>query len=443
VKFPDWLRSGSRGRRRSGVDAGVLYMAPGEALEAARRVFLSDSDLVDVQSFFALMFDGPEVERTSDGLAIVRVVGTLYRGMFWSDYDDLRDQLSEALEDASVKGVILDIDSPGGTVSGLFDLSRFIRQARGTKPIWALANDQATSAAYALGSAADRFYGSPSAVVGSIGALATHIDLSKREREVGITYSEIASGSHKTDLSPHRPLSDAGRARLEQLVNTAANRLFADVSGNRVQLSVDVLRQQQAAVYIGQEAIDVGLVDGLLSLDELREQMLSELTPKASGAGSAPAQPPKLKAETAAGDPTVTQHPTTPETGGAPAAPAAPGAPAAPATPAPPAAPATPAAPAPAAAADPLAEHLARSRQIMSLCELAGHPELAAGWIVDNVSAEAARERLLALRSSIDPGEISGHHSGPTPAGAPVSINAHAVHDRWNDPEKLRRPASR
>lgn len=212
-------------------------------------------------------------------VAVIPIRGSLFRGTFFSDYDVIGDALDAALADTDVSSILLDVDSPGGEVRGMFDLADRIYEARGHKPIVALANDQATSAAYALASAADTVVASPTASIGSIGVVAVHVDQSKATENAGMKMTEIASGKNKTALSPNRPLSALGRGILEKAVDSSAEQFFDLVARNRG-VSADEVRAQEAGVFTAQEALDNGLVDRVA----MRGAVLQEMTgPEAIG----------------------------------------------------------------------------------------------------------------------------------------------------------------
>ncbi|MDQ2963225.1 MAG: S49 family peptidase, partial [Pseudomonadota bacterium] len=106
--------------------------------------------------------------------------------------------LRAALADETIGGIVIDVDSPGGSVYGVQELADEIYAARAQKPIYAVANTLAASAAYWLGSAASEFYVTPSGEVGSIGVYAAHEDWSKALDIAGIKTTLISAGQHKT-----------------------------------------------------------------------------------------------------------------------------------------------------------------------------------------------------------------------------------------------------
>jgi capsid assembly protease len=138
----------------------------------------------------------PLISMTVERIAVVSVLGTLVTRSGYLDaasrlssYADVGDAIAGAMLDPTVRGVILDVDSAGGEVGGLFDLAELIGaiKADAAKPLWAVANESALSAAYAIASAADRLYLTRTGEVGSIGVVAVHVD------ESGADASPIAS----------------------------------------------------------------------------------------------------------------------------------------------------------------------------------------------------------------------------------------------------------
>ena len=122
--------------------------------------------------------------------------------------------LRQAAEDPGVREIILDVDSPGGEVAGTEELAAVVAEARTRKPVTAIVNALAGSAAYWIASAATRIVSTPSGLTGSIGVLATHVDLSELERKAGIRVTEIVAPTGKADGSEHRPLTETGRAAI-------------------------------------------------------------------------------------------------------------------------------------------------------------------------------------------------------------------------------------
>ena len=219
------------------------------------------------------------------GIAVIPIYGTLVRrtqgleaqsGL--TSYAGIAQSLETALADPSVAAILLDIDSPGGESSGVFDLADRIRAATAIKPVWAVANDMAFSAAYALASAASRLIVSRTGGVGSIGVIAMHVDQSVKDQQDGIAYTAVFAGERKNDLNPHAPISNEAQGFLQGEVNRIYE-LFATTVAKHRGMGVNTIKNTQAALYFGADAVASGLADDVGTLDDAILQIHSMLTP--------------------------------------------------------------------------------------------------------------------------------------------------------------------
>ena len=227
----------------------------------------------------------PLTSITTEKIAVISVIGTLVTRSGYLDavsglqaYGDIGDAVAAAMDDASVRGVILDIDSPGGEVGGLFDLVDRIDaiRAASSKPLWAVANESALSAAYAIASAADRIYITRTGEAGSIGVVAVHVDESGADAKAGLAWTFVFAGDQKVDANAHEPLSERARATIQADVDRLYSEFCALVAANRG-LSVETMRGTKAAIYRGELAIRAGLADRLGTLDLAVAEMAAEL----------------------------------------------------------------------------------------------------------------------------------------------------------------------
>jgi signal peptide peptidase SppA len=222
------------------------------------------------------------------GVAIIPVMGTLVRrSTFMSaesgltSYHHIETMVEDAFADPAVNAVLLEIDSCGGEAGGVFDLAEKLRRlARSSrKPLWAVADEAALSAAYAIASAADQIWLTRTAEVGSIGVVAVHTDQSAADKEMGFSYSFIHAGRHKIDANPHEPLSDSVRDSIQQDVDALHQQFAALVAGHR-NLSPDAVLGTEASVYRGQAAITAGLADRVGTLAEALDALRAHESPK-------------------------------------------------------------------------------------------------------------------------------------------------------------------
>lgn len=178
-------------------------------------------------------------------------------------YDSIELKLAAALEDDDIDAVLLDIASPGGEVSGCFDLCDAIRAARDSKPIWALCDEQACSAAYALASACTRIVAPATASIGSVGVLRAHVDQSQQLANEGLAVTLIHAGERKVDGNSLAPLPDDVRERMQADIDGLYERFTALVATNRG-MSQQAVKDTQAGVFNTEQAIARGLADEIM-----------------------------------------------------------------------------------------------------------------------------------------------------------------------------------
>lgn len=198
-----------------------------------------------------------------------------------TSYTQIRENIQVALDDPSIKSIILDLESNGGSVSGAFDLVDWIYSIRSIKPIVAFANEYAYSAAYAIASAADSIYLPRTGTLGSIGVIMQHKDISGMNESLGIKYTTLTAGKYKDDYTPNAPLSKHAISQAQRMLDTDY-KLFVDtVIHNRPNLTSDVITGFGASIFHGQDAVDIGLADGIKSFEEVVNTMSKDIDMKA------------------------------------------------------------------------------------------------------------------------------------------------------------------
>ncbi len=246
----------------------------------------------------------PKSYTVQDGVAIIPIDGVLSKRMSLfqqicggMSYTSLQQDLATALNDPDVSSIVLTIDSPGGSVDGVQGAADAIYAARSQKPICAFVDGQACSAAYWLGSSASQmFIGADTDAVGSIGVITQHVDTSNAEHQRGVKITDIAAGRYKAVGSQHAPLSAQDRNTIEDTLDQIYGLFVDTVARNRgTDAETVVSDMADGRLFLGQKAIDAGLVDGKTTLPQLMQRMKS----LKSGASSGGAQPQlSLKGET-------------------------------------------------------------------------------------------------------------------------------------------------
>lgn len=227
---------------------------------------------------------------TDAGIAVVPVIGPLVsRGdlvtAFFGamEYGAVGDAIAAAFAEPSARAVLLEVDSPGGEVGGLFDLVDRIAALREStaKPLWAVASESALSAAYAIASAADRLYVTRTAEVGSVGVVAVHVDESGADTQAGLRWTLIHAGAKKIDGNAHAPLTDQAFTDIQADVDALHAEFVALVAANRG-MAPEAVRATEAGIYRGRRGIEIGLADRLGTVDHALADLAATLDPPRS-----------------------------------------------------------------------------------------------------------------------------------------------------------------
>jgi signal peptide peptidase SppA len=215
----------------------------------------------------------------SNGTAIINVKGIMEKIAYWSDEVStlrVRRELAEAANAKKVSSIMLSVDSPGGTVDGIAELSDAILNAGKSKPVIAQVEGSATSAAYWAVSQAGSIVANKLDKVGSIGVRMILMDTSKLYEADGVETVVLDTGEHKSTGAPGTPVTDNQRAELQRMVDVFFGAFKDDIMRGRrgsglSRAALDKLADGR--IFIGQEAVENKLIDGIKSSD----QTLAEL----------------------------------------------------------------------------------------------------------------------------------------------------------------------
>jgi len=182
--------------------------------------------------------------------------------------------LRSALQDDSVSKILIDIDSPGGSVYGVSELASEIYRSRGVKPVVAIANSVAASAAYWVGAAASEFYVTPGGEVGSIGVWTAHDDISAAMAEAGIKTTLISAGKYKTEGNMYGPLDEDALGFMQSRVDDYYSAFTKSVARGRG-VPIDSVRRGmgQGRVLGADQALAERMVDDVATFDDVIAKM--------------------------------------------------------------------------------------------------------------------------------------------------------------------------
>jgi signal peptide peptidase SppA len=338
--------------------------------------------------------------RANARVAVIPIHGTLVRRTIGleaasglTSYASIGEQIDAALANPDVAAILLDVDSPGGESGGVFDLADRIRAAAQIKPVWAVANDMAFSAAYALASAATKVFVSRTGGVGSIGVIAMHVDQSEKDAQDGVRYTAVFAGDRKNDLNPHEPISDEAHAFLKAEVNRVYG-LFVETVARHRGIEPGAVRDTEAGLFFGQAAVAIGLADAIGTFDDALAQLAASLS-----------QPPTLAASQSGffrnhpmessmndrSDPAAADRPAADRAGSVSQS--------------------TPA----------TQMSVADAIEIAQTCTLAGRTDLIAGFLEAQASPAQVRSQLLAAQVDASPEIVT--RIGPDAAAASAASN--------------------
>lgn len=263
-----------------GIDLTVQRPAPPAVMDPKH---LAATDPQPIELYTARQSTERSLDRPAyevvDGVALINIHGALaHRTSIDADstpvlgYQKIARSLDAAMGDEAVHSILLDVDSPGGEVAGAFELAAQVREANASKPVYAIADSLAASAGYLIISGARKIALAPTAYVGSIGVVMTHVDLSRALANDGLTVTHIYAGAHKVDGSPYQPLPAVTRERFQADIDAIYGDFVAAVAKGRG-LSPAAVRATEAAVLRAEPALAAGLADRVITTDALLAEL--------------------------------------------------------------------------------------------------------------------------------------------------------------------------
>jgi len=259
---------------RSMMDDPALHKdAKGSGIDGTAKVALpGDAEGSDVKPY-----------KIIDGVAIIPIVGPLSKRMSFMTwlfggmtFGMISQMFKMALDDPTVNGIVLGVDSPGGVVQGTEGLANLIYNSRGRKPIVAFTDGNMTSAAYWIGSGAESIIANQTSVLGSIGVLMIHRDFSEMEKNRGIKTTFLTAGNYKALGNMSEPLGEKAKEYFQSQLDYVYS-IFVDTVALHRDVDTGKVLSEMAdgKLFIGQQAKDVGLIDNIGTMGDAIELVLS------------------------------------------------------------------------------------------------------------------------------------------------------------------------
>ncbi len=252
-----------------------FYAKPPETIDKITKINSS----MNSQLTGDIIGEAPSTYDVSNGVAIMAIEGmiipksdlfSLFFGGF-AALDILTRDFTEMMGRDDIHTIVLDIDSPGGNAFGVQQFANLVYEARDKKNIIAVTSGMMASAAMWIGAAAHKvFITGDVTVVGSIGTVTTHVDISEYEKNLGVKTTEVAAGEFKREPSMFAPLSEKGRGVLQSQVDHANQAFINDIALFRgVSATVVKNKMAEGKTFIGTQALKVGLIDGKATMDSV------------------------------------------------------------------------------------------------------------------------------------------------------------------------------
>lgn len=265
------------------VAATRPWLIQEDALETILAVANRLGDPEALQTQLGRPLENTRAVRMVDGVAVVPVTGPIFRyaNLFTeisgaTSTQELATDIRTAMGNPYVKGIVLDINSPGGEATGINELAALIARASQLKRVVAYAGGTMASAAYWLGAAAGEVVADATAIIGSIGVVMSYLDTSKRDEKSDVRRVEIVSS-----FSPNKridPNTEAGRAVVQAQVDALAEVFVGAVAKYR-RVTPEKVKTDfgRGGVMVGAEAKAAGMVDRIGSLDAVIAELAGRL----------------------------------------------------------------------------------------------------------------------------------------------------------------------
>ncbi len=215
--------------------------------------------------------------RHGQSIAVIKIAGTMMKSassMGGASTVQIRRDIRMAVADPEVSGILLAIDSPGGSVSGTDDLANEVKAARRNKTVWAHIDDLGASAAYWVASQAEQvFANSPTALIGSIGTFMTVYDMSEAAAKGGIKAFHFATGPLKGAGAMGTQITEEQASNWQTLINESQTVFDAAVKRGRGMTDKQLADVRTGGVWTAENAQRLKLIDGIRSFGKTLEEL--------------------------------------------------------------------------------------------------------------------------------------------------------------------------
>jgi len=208
---------------------------------------------------------------SGDRIGVVEIEGVI------SGSKEVMDDIVDFKDDASIKGVILRINSPGGGVGPTQEIYREVVKLTEKKKVYVSMGTTCASGGYYIASAGQKLYANPSTITGSIGVIMELMNVEDVLKKIGLKSNTIKAGEYKDTGSPFRPMTPEERAYMDGIVTNIYDQFTKDVATGRKMNVETVKKLAEGRIYTGTMAKDVGLVDAIGNFYDTVDAMKADL----------------------------------------------------------------------------------------------------------------------------------------------------------------------
>ncbi len=219
------------------------------------------------------IFDGSKI----GNVALIPIEGVItgdggsYLGQSTASSKTIVAFIEDAEEDAQIKAIVLEINSPGGSAVASDEIATAIKKS--TKPTVALIRESGASGGYWIASATNHIIANRMSITGSIGVISSYLEFSGLMEKYGVSYERLVAGENKDMGTPFKKLTDEEKLILQKKLNTIQDFFIEEIAQNRNLEKTKVKELATGEFYLGVEALEYGLIDQLGDKDTVKEYL--------------------------------------------------------------------------------------------------------------------------------------------------------------------------
>ncbi|WP_348758530.1 signal peptide peptidase SppA [Candidatus Methylocalor cossyra] len=220
--------------------------------------------------------EGPAIGGGKSHTAVVDVMGLIAPGQP-ANADNIIQGLRAAAEDAGTRGIVLRMNTPGGSpvqAAYVYEEIRRLKRLKPELPIYAVVADICASGGYYVAAAADKIFVNNASIVGSIGVIMGSFGFVEAMNKLGVERRVLTAGAHKAILDPFEPVDPVAKAHVQQMLDAVHRQFIAAVKQGRGERLKETPELFSGLVWTGADAIQLGLVDELGDIRYVAERVV-------------------------------------------------------------------------------------------------------------------------------------------------------------------------